>query len=180
MVPINGEICPSLHNSNLFNFRIDEISCPPSPFEEQSPSAQKSDTQVQDLLRLLPLDESSIFLTSNKFSQRSFKSSGMREEKRVLNFSLRSTREGKKGRHYHSSFCHLCARTRKRRLVRCSNSLCTKSICMDCFQELHWELEDTEEEYVCPHCQDMCASLPTARCHIYQRTNGKRKSRKVV
>lgn len=84
-----------------------------------------------------------------------------------------------------SRFCHICARTQKSRKMFCANlnteKKCRKAVCEPCFKELRWNFEkalEGREKWHCPHCRGMCESVPRARCHIYTKTNEKRKASK--
>lgn len=84
-----------------------------------------------------------------------------------------------------SRFCHICARTQKSRKMFCANlnteKKCRKAVCEPCFVELRWDFEiavEGKEKWHCPHCRGMCGSVPRARCHIYTKTNEKRKASK--
>lgn len=84
-----------------------------------------------------------------------------------------------------SRFCHICARTQKSRKMFCANlstdKKCRKAVCEPCFVELKWDFLKAMEgkgEWHCPHCRGICNSVPRARCHIYTKTNEKRKATK--
>lgn len=84
-----------------------------------------------------------------------------------------------------SRFCHICARTQKSRKMFCANlntdKKCRKAVCEPCFVELMWDFQKATEckgEWHCPHCRGICDRVPRARCHIYTKTNEKRKATK--
>lgn len=92
----------------------------------------------------------------------------------------RSRRARKKSVPVPSRFCHICARTQKSRKMFCANLRtdvkCRKSVCEPCFIELGWDFAQTPHTWLCPHCRGICAAVPRARCHIYTKTNEKRKA----
>lgn len=79
-----------------------------------------------------------------------------------------------------SRFCHICARTQKSRKMYCANlqteMKCRKSVCEPCFVELGWDFAQCPANWLCPHCRGICNVVPRARCHIYTKTNEKRKA----
>lgn len=94
----------------------------------------------------------------------------------------RARRRGGCGSTLPSRFCHMCARTQKSRKVVCGNiasGACRKAVCELCFVEHGWDFGHAEAEqsaWCCPHCRGLCNTVPRARCHIYNKTNERRKS----
>jgi hypothetical protein len=86
-----------------------------------------------------------------------------------------------------SRFCHLCSRTQKSRKVVCSNisnGSCRKAVCEPCFAEQeHWDWEKATtpgSNWKCPHCLDLCPTIPRARCIIYKAVNTKRRNARIA
>lgn len=80
-----------------------------------------------------------------------------------------------------SRHCHICTRSTARGHghVVCKNmqrGLCRKTVCQRCFIDQGWNWTQAVQymsEWICPHCIGRCPQR--AQCHIYNRTNGKRK-----
>jgi hypothetical protein len=86
-----------------------------------------------------------------------------------------------------SRFCHLCSRTQKSRKVVCSNianGSCRKAVCEPCFSEQeHWDWAKATtpgSNWKCPHCLDLCPTIPRARCIIYKAVNTKRRNARIA
>ena len=82
-----------------------------------------------------------------------------------------------------SRFCHICSRTQKSEKIFCSNLFakkkCRKAVCEPCFNELNWDFEKAKQQqsqWLCPHCRGICHSVPSARCHVYTKTNERRRA----
>lgn len=93
----------------------------------------------------------------------------------------RKSRNRKNETPHPSRFCHICARTQKSEKVYCNNlgteRKCRKAVCEPCFKELRWDFQRAKQGgWICPHCAGACSGMPRARCHIYRKTNQRRKA----
>lgn len=113
------------------------------------------------------------------------------EQKRTLGLPPTKSKHEKRHNKHNldlkaSKFCHVCARTRTSRKMRCSNLMtevkCRKAVCEPCFEDMNWDFEKAAKApklWLCPHCTGLCPQIRKARCHIYKRVNRRRREAKV-
>lgn len=81
-----------------------------------------------------------------------------------------------------SQFCHVCRRSNNAEFASCKNLVdgsCRKVICDRCFVRYGWSWDDYVKDsssWLCPHCSESCP--PKASCHLYNRINSNRLTKK--
>lgn len=151
---------------------FEEPSPPPSPLHEGLKPDDDEDGSIFELSTPIPLQEfpPSSSQTTSPTSVKKIPNGAKLRVKTPLEKNNAKDKRAKQS----SSFCHFCARTRRRKLFRCSRKFCKKCVCEDCCFYFGWDIKATDTSWECPHCLNLCGNLRGARCIIYRKANKKR------